>query len=368
MAPGKRRLEQNMQMSFGSMELAQRLRQDSVLMKIDALIDWKKLRSGLRGLYKRDLSNGGGQEPFDGLMMFKAILLGQWHSLSDAALEQALCVRIDFLHFCGLSLSDVIPDETTLCRFRNRLVVNNKLDGLLAAINEQIQSHGLMVKGATGAVIDATLIESAALPNKTITLEVDAEGKAVQFEDGSQPGIFCTEEQSADPDATWLKKGKKSYFGYRSYLVVDTQDGYVRGVHTAPANQSEMMHFKAAIDGAHIKANRVYADKGSASHANRQYLKARKIKSAIMHRAYKNKPLSTRQKLANKLISKKRYIIEQCFGTAKRLFRMGRTSYFGTVKVNAQVLMKSICMNLKKAANKIFVYEPSRGAVRSYAT
>jgi IS5 family transposase len=94
--------------------------------------------------------------------MFKAILLGQWHSLSDAALEQALCVRINFLHFCGLSLSDAIPEETTLCWFRNRLVINDRLDGLLASINEQIQSHGLMVKGMTGAVIDATLIESAA--------------------------------------------------------------------------------------------------------------------------------------------------------------------------------------------------------------
>ena len=205
------------------------------------------------------------------LLMFKAILLGQWHSLSDAALEQALCVRIDFLQFCGLSLSDAIPDATTLCRFRNRLVINDRLDGLLGSINEQLQSHGLMIKGATGAVIDATLIESAARPRKTITLEVDAEGKAIQFEDGSQPGISCTEEQSADPDATWLKKGKKSQFGYRSYLVVDAQDGYVRGVHTAPANQSEMMHFEAAIDGAHIEANRVYADKGSASNANRHF-------------------------------------------------------------------------------------------------
>ncbi|MBK9663932.1 MAG: hypothetical protein IPO71_13655 [Nitrosomonas sp.] len=50
---------------------------------------------------------------------------------------------------------------------------------------------------------------------------MDAEGKAVQFEDGGQPGISCTKEQSADPDATWLKKGKKSQFGYRSYLVMD---------------------------------------------------------------------------------------------------------------------------------------------------
>ena len=57
----------------------------------------------------------------------------------------------------------------SLCRFRNRL------DDLLASINEQLQSHGLIIKGATGAVIDATLIESAACPKKTITLEVDAD-------------------------------------------------------------------------------------------------------------------------------------------------------------------------------------------------
>ncbi|MEI2658619.1 MAG: transposase [Nitrosomonas sp.] len=87
-----------------------------------------------------------------------------------------------------------------------------------------------------------------------------------------------------------------------------------------------------------------------------------------MHRAYKNKPLSARQKLANQLISKKRYIVEQCFGTIKRLFRMGRASYFGTVKVNAQVILKSICMNLKKAANKIFVDQPLRGAIRPNVT
>jgi len=68
-------------------------------MKIDALIEWEELRPKLTGLYKRELSHGGGQEPFDGLMMFKTILLGQWHSLSDAALEQTLCIRIDFLPF-----------------------------------------------------------------------------------------------------------------------------------------------------------------------------------------------------------------------------------------------------------------------------
>ena len=39
-----------MQMSFGTLELPERLKRDNVLMKIDALIDWKELRPKLTGL------------------------------------------------------------------------------------------------------------------------------------------------------------------------------------------------------------------------------------------------------------------------------------------------------------------------------
>ncbi|WP_242447189.1 hypothetical protein [Nitrosomonas supralitoralis] len=67
---------------------------------------------------------------------------------------------------------------------------------------------GLMIKGATGAVIDATLVESAARRKKAILLEVDAEGKAVQFGDGSQPKVICIEEQIVNLVATWLKKAR----------------------------------------------------------------------------------------------------------------------------------------------------------------
>ena len=48
-------------MSFGALELAERLKRDNVLMKIDALIEWEELRPKLTGLYKRELSHGGGQ-------------------------------------------------------------------------------------------------------------------------------------------------------------------------------------------------------------------------------------------------------------------------------------------------------------------
>jgi transposase, IS5 family len=354
-----------MQLTFSTLELSQRVRKESTLRKVELMIDWEALRPQLTGLYKREETRGGGQEPYDCVQMFKAILLGQWHSLSDAKLEEALLVRLDFLQFCGFGLMDALPDETTLCRFRNRLVAKNRLVYLLERINAQLQAHGLMVKHATGAVVDATLITSAARPDKTMTVAIDTgSGKEIEFEDGSRPGASCEEKQSADPDATWLKKGKKSHFGYRSYVVVDEGDGYVRGVHTAPANESEMTHFTKAIEGAHIRPNRVYADKGSSSKANREWLRNRKIKSAIMHKAVKNKPLTARQKLANRLISKKRYIVEQCFGTGKRLFGMARASYMTVAKVNAQITLKCICINLTKMANKIFDVQERKESIR----
>lgn len=353
-----------MQLSFSWIEMENRVRRDSTLMKVFALLDWEAFREHLRGLYKREASKAGGQEPFDVLMMWKAILLGQWHSLSDPKLEEALRVRIDFMHFCGLTLSDDVPDETTLCRFRNRLIATHKMDKLLSCVNAQLQAHGLMIRGATAAVLDATLVQSAARPKRSITLETDAQGEAITHEDGSQPGVVCTERQSADSDATWLKKGKKYHFGYRSYVTVDAEDGYVRGAHTAPANESEVSHLERAIDAAHILPNRLYADKGYASAANRHELRQRKIKSAIMHKAQRNIPLTVRQKQANQVISRRRYIIEQCFGTAKRLFGMARASYFGTQKVNAQVILKSICMNLLKASNKIFIEANPQAVVR----
>ncbi len=48
-----------------------------------------------------------------------AVLLGQWHSLSDPELEHSLITRIDFNLFCRFDELS-IPDYSTLCRYRNR--------------------------------------------------------------------------------------------------------------------------------------------------------------------------------------------------------------------------------------------------------
>ena len=78
-----------------------------------------------------------------------------------------------------------------------------------------------------------------------------------------------------------------------------------------------------------------------------------KHRDGIMRKAARNRPLRASEKRFNKLISKRRFRVEQCFGTMKRLFGLHRARYFGVTKTHAQLAMAAIGQNLLKAANKI---------------
>ena len=171
--------------------------------------------------------SGVGPQGYDPLVLFKCLLIGQWHGLSDPKLERALKVRLDFMIFCGLNLHARVPDETTHCRFRNALVRGGVYDDLLAEVCRQIEGHGLKLKEAEAAIIDATLVESAARPRTHIDAPEDrAEGEAPD-----DPQMHF----SADPDARWVKKGSKSTLGYKAFARTD-EEGFVDKVHTRSQN------------------------------------------------------------------------------------------------------------------------------------
>jgi len=148
-------------------EASGRIDPDDVLSKIDVLMDWRAFSSILKRGLKR---SGVGPQGYDPLILFKCLLIGQWHGLSDPKLERALKVRLDFIVFCGLGLHAPVPDETTRCRFRNALLKGGVYDDLLAEVCRQLEGHGLKLKEASAAIIDATLIEnqSAARPRNHI--------------------------------------------------------------------------------------------------------------------------------------------------------------------------------------------------------
>ena len=70
------------------------------LLKLDQVIDWQPIEQYLNRQRTRYLRDHRGRPAYPLLSMFKAVLLGQWHSLSDPELEHSLITRIDFNLFC----------------------------------------------------------------------------------------------------------------------------------------------------------------------------------------------------------------------------------------------------------------------------
>jgi len=329
--------------TFFMLGVAEKIKNNKII-AVGKLINWNRCLNHLKKIHKSDESFAGGQVPYDRLKMFKSILLQQWHSLSDEQLVEALSVRVDFMAFTGFELADELPDASTFCRFRNKLIERNLDKKLFKEINFQIEKLGLKLEKAQCAIVDATLIESASRPKRTIVIEHDREER---LEKGSEVQI----EESKDPDARWVKKGKKFHFGYKGFANVD-EEGFYNELHTESANESEINKLETVTK--EIKAENLLADKGYASAKNREYLKSIGVKDGIMHKAVVNKPLTIEQKLINKVISRNRYRVEQSFGTLKRILKFERASYTTKRKVQAQFTLKAICSNLLKAINKVF--------------
>lgn len=328
-------------MSFLVSEARQRLGQ-SDLVKLCHVIDWQGLGDKMGSLGR----SGYGPKAYDPIKMLKALILQSWHSLSDPGLEEALRVRMDFMIIT--ELTDV-PDETTICRFRNRLVQQGLMSILLEAVNDQLMERGLKVRESNGAIVDATIIQSACRPRKTMETE------ATSTDHEASPPLYATtsqEELSKDPGATWVKKGKHSHFGYKGFAIADQEDGYIETVHVTPAHVSETKELKEFLPHTG-QTRRMLGDKGYAAVANQDLLLERGWKNGLMEKARRGKPLSASQKAWNRLISKTRYKIEQAFGTLKRRFHMGRASYGGVAQVHGQMTMKAIAFNLLKAINKL---------------
>lgn len=317
---------------------AKPLVQDSPTMKLHELLDWAEIAHKLKGLYKREATHGGGPEPYAPLAMFKLMLLGQWHGLSDTQLEHALKVRLDFMVFIGFEPGDgSFPDATTICRFRNRLVAARLDQVLLRRVNVQLEGQGLKVAGSRSAII----IESAAHPNQHI--EVDDDGQADVVD-------------STDDEARWVKKGTDAFFGYRGYSAVDTENGYVDHVEVHPANQAEVNKLPGIVDALveqGIRPEGVLADKGYASTANRDYLKAKGIGDLIQFKGSRGNPVHPLQTQMNRAIATLRHKVEQGFGTMKRRFHLSRARYFGAAKTQAQMVWAALGLNLLKAMRKL---------------
>ena len=232
---------------------------------VHELINWSRIESLLAELH----SSRRGEKAWPPLLMFKALLLQSWYALSDPALEKQLARDLLFRRFIGLSISESVPDHSTLWRFRQLLEKQHLMTTLLNGINDQLAEQGLYIKAGEVSIIDASVIEAKQCrPHKR--------------EDGSS---------TQDPDADWNVKvasdGKrKSTYGYKVHINVD-EEGLIKALAYTAGNVHDSNHFTTLLKGNESAA---YADSAYQSEMHTDWLTTRGIENRLIKRAYRNRP------------------------------------------------------------------------------
>jgi transposase, IS5 family len=294
-----------------------------VLDEVHDLIDWARIEGMLSYIH----ANKKGEQAWPPLLMFKAMLLQSWYSLSDPKLEASLARDIVFRRFVGLGFADSVPDHSTLWRFRNHPTMEKIQDELLQEINDQLAEKSLYVKAGEISIVDASVIQAQRnRPHK------DKKGNNTQ-----------------DPEAGYSVKmgsdGKqKTTYGFKAHVNVD-EDGFVKAMEFTAGNVHDSQVFTELLSGDETK---VFADSAYASGKTNAFLAENDIENGVLDRPYRNRKLTGEQKQRNKMLSRTRFIVERFFGIAKLHYGMSKARYLGIARNKMRVAIICMAHNIKR--------------------
>lgn len=253
--------------------------------------------------------------------MFKTLLLSQWFGLSDRDLEFQMRDRLSFQKFLGLGLSDELPDATTRCRFRQRLLDAHLYEELFEAINRQLDKRGIIVR--RGTLVDATFVQA----------------RNLQPSGGRDP---------KDADAAWAVRSGKAAYGYKCLIAADLDHGIVRGCTVTAGNANDSSQFDRVCSW---DSQSVFADKAYCSYKRKHLLRHLGIFCGIIDKAQSHLPLNQNQRRRNGKLAKVRSAVERCFAHLKTRYGFYRGRYTGLAKMTAHVWTLLIAYNLQKSVN-----------------
>ena len=333
--------------TLADQEISERLAGRTHFLKdIDTLIDWKRINKTLNKVEIRRQSVAG-RIAYSPEVMFRIMLIQSWYDLSDYKMEEHLYDNIRFMQFCKLSLENPVPDHSTISRWRARFSKKDIFIKLLREINKQLAKANIKINN--GVIVDATLIEAHARPRRKEIIDTEPVGDEEIPEQQVFEFSSLTVEESKDPDARWIKKGKKSVYGFKSHTLVDQEHGLVQSIKVTPANMYDGHMLAPLLESLRLPANTwVLADKGYCSEANEGILREKNLKSGIMRKKKKGKEMDPESKAFNREVSSHRYRVERSFGSLKKHFGWSRSKYIGLEKTRDQLALGAIAFNLKR--------------------
>ena len=189
------------------------------LERLDRTLDWQPIEKALQAMYPATT----GRPPCPPLALFKMSLLQHCYGLSDPQCEELVADRLSWRRFVGLGLQDKVPDETTLVRFRQRLVEHGLQEELLVLVNRQLEQKGFLLKTCT--LVDATLLQAA---RRAPTKEDKAGG---------------------DSDAGYAVKRGQPHYGYKAHVAADETHTLIRQVTLTAANVHDSRETQTVVQG-----------------------------------------------------------------------------------------------------------------------
>jgi len=252
------------------------------------------------------------------------MILQHLYGLSDPQAEEQLKDRLSFQKFVQLDAHESVPDETTICRFRQRLIACGLHEELLGLLNAQLEARGYIVKRVT--LVDATLVESS---RKRPDAQAAREGRA------------------PDADASYTRKYNQSFYGYKAHVSSDGEHQLIRAAVISTASQYDGEVF-ARIAPADTEV--IYADKAYDTKANQSWLRVRGIRNGILKKEAHHIQLTAEDREHNHEKGLVRRQIERVFAHLKQWQHYRRVRYLGLARNQLELTLKAVAYNLKRLA------------------
>src|SRR5207247_7064029 len=193
-------------------------RREQFLAEMDRVIPWAPLLALIAPYYPKA---GQGRLPVGLEKMLRIYFLQQWFNLSDPQAEDAIYDSESMRRFAGVELSeDVVPDETTILRFRHLLEQHGLTQQIFAVIRDLLAEKRLLVQ--SGTIVDATIIAA--------------------------PSSTKNATQARDPEMRQTKKGNTWFFGRKLHIGTDPR-GLVHSLTTTDAAQADVTQLPARVPG-----------------------------------------------------------------------------------------------------------------------
>lgn len=311
--------ERENQTTFFDLAIQQRGAANKVLETIAREVDFSQAEQQVATTYAT-----GGRPAHRVAVLLRVMILQHLYGLSDPQAEIQIKDRLSFQKFVQLDAHEAVPDETTICRFRQRLIASGLHESLLGLLNRQLEARGYIVKTTT--IVDATIVESSRQRP-----EVEA------ARNGTAP----------DADASYTRKYGCSYYGYKAHVSSDGEHQLIRSAVLRTAKTQDGHVFTAV---APAESRKIYADKIYDLKSVRAWLAERGIANGILKKGAHYIKLSVQDHENNRRKSRVRTNIERIFAHLKLWQNYRRVRYLGLVKNQLELTLKAVAYNLKRLA------------------